>query len=120
MGYVCPYPQQCQTIDPSLRRPYGFINFDNIFSSMFTVFQSSTEQGWSQTMYFTQDSTSDFALLYHVFLVFAVDLMLINMVLAILSDAFSNVRAVYISRIQESKRKSKVLSQTEDGNWSFK
>lgn len=70
-------------------------------------------------MYFTQDSTSDWALVYHVLLVFAVDLMLINMVLAILSDAFSNVRAIYLSRIRESRRKNLLLSQTADGSWSF-
>jgi len=68
---------------------WGLTNFDNMGRAFLTIFQSITLEGWSDIMYFVQDSTGWFgATLYFVVLILFGGFFALNLVLAVLEGAF--------------------------------
>jgi hypothetical protein len=94
-GYACPVGQMCKTVDISYERPIGFIRYDNIFIAVFSIFQSVSEQGWTYTMYLTMDAEYPVAAVYHVFVIVVIDLVFMNMFVAVIAETFATVRAEY-------------------------
>lgn len=103
-GYTCPLGQICKVVDVSNESPIGIASFDNIFLSMFTIFQSVTQQGWTQTMYITMDAEFQVAALYHVFVMLVIQLILMNMFIAVIASSFSDIRAEYEETLKIENR----------------
>ncbi|KAI1305813.1 Voltage-dependent calcium channel type D subunit alpha-1 [Halotydeus destructor] len=84
-GYVC--------------KPYwhgpcsGITNFDNFGLSMLTVFQCITNEGWTQLMYWMNDSVGNsWPWIYFISMVILGSFFVMNLVLGVLSGEFSKER----------------------------
>ncbi|XP_062560179.1 voltage-dependent calcium channel type A subunit alpha-1-like isoform X6 [Armigeres subalbatus] len=72
---------------------YGITNFDNIGFAMLTVFQCITMEGWTSTMYWTNDALgSTFNWIYFVPLIIIGSFFMLNLVLGVLSGEFARER----------------------------
>uniref|UniRef100_A0AC35TNP8 EF-hand domain-containing protein n=1 Tax=Rhabditophanes sp. KR3021 TaxID=114890 RepID=A0AC35TNP8_9BILA len=72
---------------------YGITSFDNIAFAMLTVFQCITMEGWTSTMYYTNDvlgSTYNWA--YFIPLIVLGSFFMLNLVLGVLSGEFAKER----------------------------
>ena len=63
---------------------YGFVNYDNIMWAWLTIFQCITEEGWTDTMYYTQDALSYWVWPYYVSLIVLGAFFLMNLALVVL------------------------------------
>lgn len=71
---------------------YGIHNFDNIFESLLVVFQIITAEAWSSYMYNLMDvDLPFFAGLYTITLVMFGSFFLMNLILAVIIQAFVNI-----------------------------
>ncbi|KRX80625.1 Voltage-dependent calcium channel type A subunit alpha-1 [Trichinella sp. T6] len=90
-AYHCPEGTTCkeQWIGPN----YGITSFDNIAFAMLTVFQCITMEGWTNVMYYTNDSQGDtFNWLYFIPLIILGSFFMLNLVLGVLSGEFAKER----------------------------
>jgi len=69
----------------------GMLNFDNIFTAIFTQFVLVTLEGWADLMYTYQDAHSDFVSLYFFLLTFVCAIFALNLTLAVMVNTFSTV-----------------------------
>lgn len=103
-GYLCPKGLQCRVVSTSEIRPTGFLSYDSIFQSVFNIFVSSTEQGWTDIMYRTMDAENSAAVVYHIMAVVLVNLILMNMFVAVIAGTFANIRQQYNDKYEDAKR----------------
>jgi hypothetical protein len=73
---------------------YGIINYDDIIHGMITIFQVITLEGWSTLMYNLGDTSPQWmAEIYCLLLVLVGSFFLLNVILAVIMDAFDEVAA---------------------------
>jgi len=71
---------------------YYYTNFDNIWSAMFTIFQSMTGEGWSTMMYIMwHQKNKTLVITFFTFLILFGVFFVLNLFLAVISDSFSKV-----------------------------
>eukprot|EP00931_Biecheleriopsis_adriatica_P023690 TRINITY_DN14902_c0_g1_i1.p1 TRINITY_DN14902_c0_g1~~TRINITY_DN14902_c0_g1_i1.p1 ORF type:complete len:2368 (-),score=487.75 TRINITY_DN14902_c0_g1_i1:53-7156(-) len=84
-------------------RNFGLTNFDNVGASFLVVFQSVTLEGWSDVMQMVQDAQSTaFGFIYFMLLILIGSFFLINVILAIIWDAFCGVE--YDKKKEEAEK----------------
>ncbi|XP_056102678.1 voltage-dependent L-type calcium channel subunit alpha-1F [Rhinichthys klamathensis goyatoka] len=77
----------------------GITNFDNIFFAMLTVFQCITMEGWTDVLYWMNDSIGfELPWVYFVSLVIFGSFFVLNLVLGVLSGEFSKEREKAVCR----------------------
>ncbi|XP_059379896.1 voltage-dependent L-type calcium channel subunit alpha-1F isoform X1 [Carassius carassius] len=89
----------------------GITNFDNIFFAMLTVFQCITMEGWTDVLYWMNDSIGfELPWIYFVSLVIFGSFFVLNLVLGVLSGEFSKERekAVCRGELQEAQEKQQM------------
>ena len=70
---------------------YGFTNFNNLLTSLVTIFQIMTKEGWTSIMYNIMDTERNWIVCFYViFLVVIAAFFLLNLIVAILSDSLGN------------------------------
>ena len=102
-GYQCADGMTCGTpsmiglhdsSDPILNMAYidyGFTNFNNLLTSLVTIFQIMTKEGWTSIMYNIMDTERNWIVcFYFIFLVVIAAFFLLNLIVAILSDSLGN------------------------------
>ena len=111
-GYACQSGQICiVTPNPA----FFALNYDNIFSSIFTVFVSSTEESWTNIMYDTIDAEGSAAALYYVVLVVLMALVMVQLFIAVIVETFAKIRAdLKHSAFSHPDKKSTLLLRTDD------
>lgn len=73
---------------------YGIITFDNIVAGMITIFQVITLEGWSTLMYNLSDASPQWmSEIFCILLVLVGSFFLLNVILAVIMDAFDEVAA---------------------------
>ena len=73
---------------------YGIITFDNIVEGMVTIFQVITLEGWSTLMYNLSDASPQWmSEIFCILLVLVGSFFLLNVILAVIMDAFDEVAA---------------------------
>lgn len=73
---------------------YGIINYDDIVHGMITIFQVITLEGWSTLMYNLSDTSPQWmSEIYCLLLVLVGSFFLLNVILAVIMDAFDEVAA---------------------------
>jgi len=94
-GRTCPVGSTCKIHDkvsyylPYDKSPYfGIINFDNIFTSMISVFQCVTMESWTNTMYNIIDAKGEIFSIYFFALIFVGSFFVVNLLVGIISEAF--------------------------------
>ncbi|KAL5273022.1 hypothetical protein ACFFRR_000036 [Megaselia abdita] len=91
VGYQCEPPFQC--FDRWEGPNFGITNFDNFGLSMLTVFQCITLEGWTDVLYYIQDSMgSTWQWIYFVSMVILGAFFVMNLILGVLSGEFSKER----------------------------
>nr|CAH8845802.1 unnamed protein product [Trichobilharzia regenti] len=91
---------QAGNITPPLAQPerwvgpnYGITNFDNFGLSMLTVFQCITMEGWTQVLYWVNDSQGMlYPWIYFISMIIIGSFFVMNLVLGVLSGEFSKER----------------------------
>ncbi|XP_074596871.1 calcium voltage-gated channel subunit cacophony isoform X2 [Brevipalpus obovatus] len=91
---------------------HGITSFDNIFFAMLTVFQCITQEGWTQVLYWMNDSMgSGLNWIYFVFLIILGSFFMLNLVLGVLSGEFAKER----ERVDQRQKflKKRIRSQLQ-------
>jgi hypothetical protein len=73
---------------------YGFFSFDNIGVAILSIFRVITLEGWSYVMYNYMDAGGIFAALYFPILVVIGGFFLLNLFLAVIMEAFSEMSSL--------------------------
>ncbi|KAH7641284.1 muscle calcium channel subunit alpha-1-like [Dermatophagoides farinae] len=100
---LCGGEYQCHDIDespdPYVCREYyegpndGITNFDNFGLAMLTVFQCVTNEGWTDVLYYINDSVGNsWPWIYFISLIILGSFFVMNLVLGVLSGEFSKER----------------------------
>lgn len=99
-GFIC---------KPYWRGPcYGITNFDNFGLAMLTVFQCITNEGWTQVMYWMNDSVGNsWPWIYFISMVILGSFFVMNLVLGVLSGEFSKEREKAQARGDFHKQREK-------------
>eukprot|EP00440_Ansanella_granifera_P074218 gb/GFBE01080540.1/.p1 GENE.gb/GFBE01080540.1/~~gb/GFBE01080540.1/.p1 ORF type:complete len:2396 (+),score=576.99 gb/GFBE01080540.1/:1-7188(+) len=85
-------------------RNFGLTNFDNVGAAFLVVFQSVTLEGWTDIMRMVQDAYSiSLGFIYFMLLVLIGSFFLINVILAIIWDAFCGVEEANKKRLEEEE-----------------
>lgn len=111
-GHSCPYPQVCKFIDTKSLSPDGFVSFDNLPSSIMTIFRASTSQGWTRSLDKSIDSEFGFSVIYWIVVMISLFLVLMSMFIAVIAASFSNVHAVYQEKLSKQLKDLEILRQT--------
>ncbi|KAF7258662.1 hypothetical protein EG68_04262 [Paragonimus skrjabini miyazakii] len=84
-----PFPKPERWVGPN----HGITNFDNFGLSMLTVFQCVTMEGWTQVLYWVNDSQGMlYPWVYFVSMILIGSFFVMNLVLGVLSGEFSKER----------------------------
>ena len=102
--YQCPEPYVCgspiqyhlslesEMISDRILINYGVTTFDNILRALITIFQMITLEGWTDLMYNLRDSSQQWmAISFCILLVVVGSFFLLNVILAVIMDAFDKV-----------------------------
>merc|ERR1719232_888926 len=110
-NYHCPNGTECREYWEGPN--YGITNFDNFLHSMLTVFQCITLEGWTEILYWINDTTGPgWPWLYFVSLVLMGAFFIMNLILGTLCGEFSKEREKAKSRGDFQKLREK--QQIED------
>merc|ERR1719261_216267 len=88
---------------------FGITTFDNMGRATLTIFQCITMEGWTPVMYNVQDAYSPWASVYFLTLTIFGSFFLLNMVLAVIWDKFSQFH-----KKQDGHGQSKKSAHDED------
>ena len=92
---------------------YGIITFDNIIQGMVTIFQVITLEGWSTLMYNLSDASPQWmSEIFCILLVLVGSFFLLNVILAVIMDAFDEVAAQEDENIRNQKQNLKELKKS--------
>merc|ERR1719471_2858767 len=96
---------------------FGITNFDNFGLSMLTVFQCVTLEGWTDVLYWVQDSMGNtWQFIYFVSMVVLGAFFVMNLILGVLSGEFSKEREKAQSRGDFQKlRQKKQMEEDLEG-----
>eukprot|EP01065_Artemidia_motanka_P036315 TRINITY_DN4422_c0_g1_i1.p1 TRINITY_DN4422_c0_g1~~TRINITY_DN4422_c0_g1_i1.p1 ORF type:complete len:2239 (+),score=744.97 TRINITY_DN4422_c0_g1_i1:79-6717(+) len=87
-GFRCPWGYICRKdANPNM----GRTSFDNLAWTLLTLFVSVTMEGWTDVMYFVQDSLSWWFCLYFVVLILFGSFFVMNLVLVMIGVAYLDV-----------------------------
>ncbi|XP_023340259.1 muscle calcium channel subunit alpha-1, partial [Eurytemora carolleeae] len=105
-NFICPNGTICQEYWEGPN--YGITNFDNFAFSMLTVFQCVTLEGWTEVLYWVNDSTSpSWPWIYFVTLILIGAFFIMNLILGTLCGEFSKEREKAKSRGDFQKQREK-------------
>ena len=88
-------PDSSDHIEKIIDFNYGFTNFNNLISSLTTIFQVITKSGWVDIMYTLMDAERSWIVcLYFISIVVLGAFFLLQLVVAILSDGLGDYMKV--------------------------
>lgn len=91
---------------------YGIIHFDDLFSGIIAIFQMITLEGWTTIMYNIGDATQTWmAIMFCILLVIVGSFFLLNVVLAVIMDAFDDVDKNHA--IEEERQEKETIALKE-------
>jgi hypothetical protein len=106
--FADPELQARGTYIPSLM--YGLVNFDQILVSVLTIFQSITMEGWTDVMYMVMDAYQGVvAGVYFVVLIMFGSFFLLNLLLAVIWEQFSESQ-----KQDEEERDARMKKRQQD------
>ncbi|XP_046577854.1 LOW QUALITY PROTEIN: sodium leak channel non-selective protein-like [Haliotis rubra] len=94
-GYQCPSNMKCVELTLS-KEIMGFNGFDMIATSVFTVYQAASQEGWAFLMYRCIDSLPSWkAFLYFISLIFFLAWLVKNVFIAVIIETFAEIRVQF-------------------------
>jgi hypothetical protein len=103
-GYQCVQGASC--IDVYDNPNNNLTSFDNIVYAFLTIFQCVTGEGWADVMYLVMDTVSEASSVYFVALTVFATWFCINLLVAVLSEAYTSV-----AEEAEVKRETQCLEE---------
>ncbi|XP_038071611.1 voltage-dependent calcium channel type A subunit alpha-1-like isoform X1 [Patiria miniata] len=111
-GYHCPNNTICSEYWEGPN--FGITNFDNMLFAMLTVFQCITLEGWTNIMYYCNNSEGPyFVWLYFIPLIVIGAFFMLNLVLGVLSGEFAKERERVENRREFLKRRRQQQQEEE-------
>ncbi|KAG8230126.1 hypothetical protein J437_LFUL010618, partial [Ladona fulva] len=122
-GYQCPKGMKCMKLDLS-RYVMGFNGFDEFATSIFTVYQAASQEGWVFIMYRAIDSLPAWrAAFYFSTMIFFLAWLVKNVFIAVITETFNEIRVQFqqmwgVRGHIASSAASQVLSG-DDSGWKL-
>ncbi|XP_071451143.1 sodium leak channel NALCN [Hetaerina americana] len=122
-GYQCPKGMKCMKLDLS-RYIMGFNGFDEFATSIFTVYQAASQEGWVFIMYRAIDSLPAWrAAFYFSTMIFFLAWLVKNVFIAVITETFNEIRVQFqqmwgVRGHIASSTASQVLSG-DDSGWKL-
>ena len=106
-GYQCPAGMKCIKIKLN-RQDRGFNGFDEIVTSIFTVYEAASQEGWVFLMYRATDSLPAWkAFLYFITMIFFLAWLVKNVFISVIIETFAEIRVqfqqIWVTRPQEAQ-----------------
>ncbi|XP_059160576.1 sodium leak channel NALCN-like isoform X2 [Physella acuta] len=122
-GYHCQEGMICLelTMSPEIM---GFVGFDHLPTSVFTVYQAASQEGWVFLMYNSIDSLQSWkAYLYFVSLIFFLAWLVKNVFIAVIIETFAEIRVqfqqMWGSRGGTAESDASQVIQNDGGSWKL-
>ncbi|XP_049804862.1 sodium leak channel NALCN [Schistocerca nitens] len=94
-GYQCPVGMKCMKLELS-RYVMGFNGFDEFATSIFTVYQAASQEGWVFIMYRAIDSLPGWrAVFYFSTMIFFLAWLVKNVFIAVITETFNEIRVQF-------------------------
>ncbi|XP_050444876.1 sodium leak channel NALCN isoform X2 [Cataglyphis hispanica] len=94
-GYQCPEGMMCMKLELS-KYIIGFNGFDEFATSIFTVYQAASQEGWVFIMYRAIDSLPAWrAVLYFSTMIFFLAWLVKNVFIAVITETFNEIRVQF-------------------------
>jgi hypothetical protein len=88
-GFKCPPGSSCK--DSGINQAYGTVSFDNILSSMLTVFQTLSTEGWSNNMFWMMDAMNPFVILFFILCVIVGFQIIVQLLVGVIASNLTQV-----------------------------
>ena len=95
-GYQCPSGMTCMKMDFISGYVQGFNGFQDIWTSIFTVYQAASQEGWVFIMYRAIDSLPAWrAAFYFSTMIFFLAWLVKNVFIAVITETFNEIRVQF-------------------------
>ncbi|KAM9343379.1 sodium leak channel NALCN isoform 3-T3 [Pholidichthys leucotaenia] len=98
-GYQCPYGFKCMDLDKELglsREELGYSGFNELGTSIFTVYEAASQEGWVFLMYRAIDSFPRWrSYFYFITLIFFLAWLVKNVFIAVIIETFAEIRVQF-------------------------
>lgn len=95
-GYQCPAGMKCMKTDFLTSYEQGYQGFEEIFTSVFTVYQAASQEGWVFIMYRAIDSLPAWrAAFYFSTMIFFLAWLVKNVFIAVITETFNEIRVQF-------------------------
>lgn len=95
-GYQCPPGMKCMKLDFLSSYVMGFNGFEDIYTSIFTVYQASSQEGWVFIMYRAIDSLPGWrAVFFFSTMIFFLAWLVKNVFIAVITETFNEIRVQF-------------------------
>ncbi|KAL5286139.1 hypothetical protein ACFFRR_007673 [Megaselia abdita] len=95
-GYQCPPGMKCMKMDFLSSYVIGFIGFEDMLASIFTVYQAASQEGWVFIMYRAIDSLPAWrAAFYFSTMIFFLAWLVKNVFIAVITETFNEIRVQF-------------------------
>ncbi|XP_026812191.1 sodium leak channel non-selective protein [Rhopalosiphum maidis] len=120
-GYQCPEGMKCMKLELS-RYITGFSGFDEFATSIFTVYQAASQEGWVYIMFRTFDSLPAWrAIFYFSTLIFFLAWLVKNVFIAVITETFNEMRVqfqqLWGSRRHVGNKTSTEILVSDENGW---
>ncbi|KAL7048988.1 hypothetical protein ACKWTF_003558 [Chironomus riparius] len=123
-GYKCPTGMKCMKTDFLSSYEQGYQGFEEIFTSVFTVYQAASQEGWVFIMYRAIDSLPAWrAVFYFSTMIFFLAWLVKNVFIAVITETFNEIRVQFQqmwgvrSQIQNSSASHTLIG--DDSGWKL-
>lgn len=118
-GYQCPEGMKCMKLELS-RYIMGFSGFDEFMTSLFTVYQAASQEGWVFIMFRTYDSLPSWRpIFYFSTMIFFLAWLVKNVFIAVITETFNEIRVqfqqMWGTRQLDNKAVTEILVEDEAG-----
>ncbi|XP_065332108.1 sodium leak channel NALCN isoform X4 [Cloeon dipterum] len=120
-GYQCPPNMKCMKLGLS-KYTMGFNGFDEFATSIFTVYQAASQEGWVFIMYRAIDSLPGWrAVFYFSTMIFFLAWLVKNVFIAVITETFNEIRVqfqqMWGARVQISSSEASHVLTGDDSGW---
>ena len=122
-GYQCPMGMKCMPLDLSMNIS-GFNGFNNFATSIFTVYQAASQEGWVYIMYRAIDSLPSWrAIFFFTTMIFFLSWLVKNVFIAVITETFNEIRVqfqqVWGVRISIQQEATTQILKGDDQGWKL-
>ena len=113
-GHKCPKGFNCIKLSPLGKVRTGFTGFGEFATSVFTVYQAASQEGWVYIMYRAADSVQQWkAIFYFTTMIFFLAWMVKNVFIAVITETFNEIRVQFQEMWGERRERIDIRQSTQ-------